>query len=82
MGSGYSCGAGAGDGAHRSGVLLVHEPGFGVCGAGAGDGAIVLGLGGPARARRRKRVLQGWRALPPFAVRSVVVTTFHRIDWR
>ena len=63
-------------------VLLVHDPGFGVCGASAGDGAIVLGLGGPARARRRKRVLQGWRALPPFAVRSVVVTTFHRIDWR
>ena len=57
----------------------VVDPGFG---AGAGDGAIVLGLGGPARARRRKRVLQGWRALPPFAVRSVVVTTFHRIDWR
>ena len=51
-------------------------------GVGVGDGAIVLGLGGPARARRRSACSKAGKLSHRSQFASAAVTTFHRIDWK
>ena len=56
--------------------------GVGGSGAGAGDGAIVLGLAGLARARRRIACGEVGKLSHRSQFASAVVTTVHRIDWK